>query len=126
MADEENRDEGAEKGRSERRWTLEGARAVMSDVRSRTERAVQEVDRLAARRDALSPAGPERAALEGRIEEAVARWAREMEALGLEVKGLWLVDFDNGSGYYCWKWPEEQLEFFHGYDEGFSGRTRIQ
>jgi hypothetical protein len=49
-----------------------------------------------------------------------------MEALGLEVKGLWLVDFDNGSGYFCWKWPEEKLEFFHGYDEGFQGRTRIQ
>jgi len=25
---------------------------------------------------------------------------------GLEVKGLWLVDFDNGSGYYCWRYPK--------------------
>jgi len=49
-----------------------------------------------------------------------------MEALGLEVKGLWLVDFDNGSGYFCWTWPEEGLEYFHGYEEGFEGRTRIQ
>jgi hypothetical protein len=49
-----------------------------------------------------------------------------MEALGLEVKGLWLVDFDNGSGCYCWQWPEEELAFFHGYEEGFAGRTRIQ
>ncbi len=49
-----------------------------------------------------------------------------MEALGVEVKGLWLVDFDNGSGYYCWRWPERELAFFHGYDEGFAGRTRIQ
>jgi hypothetical protein len=49
-----------------------------------------------------------------------------MEALGLEVKGLWLVDFDNGSGYYCWRWPEEDLAYFHGYDEGFDGRVRIQ
>jgi hypothetical protein len=53
------------------------------------------------------------------------RWAREMEALGLEVKGLWLVDFDSGSGYYCWQWPEERLEFYHGHDEGFAGRARI-
>ena len=33
---------------------------------------------------------------------------------------------DNGRGYYCWCWPEEQLEYFHGYDEGYAGRVRIQ
>ena len=49
-----------------------------------------------------------------------------MEALGLDVKGLWLVDFDNGSGYYCWRWPETELAYFHGYEEGFAGRVRIQ
>jgi hypothetical protein len=49
-----------------------------------------------------------------------------MEALGLEIKGLWLVDFDNGSGYYCWRWPEPALEYFHGYEAGFAGRARIQ
>ena len=27
---------------------------------------------------------------------------------------------------YCWKWPEEGLNHFHGYDEGFDGRIRIQ
>ena len=27
---------------------------------------------------------------------------------------------------YCWQWPEEHLEYFHGYEEGFEGRTRIQ
>jgi hypothetical protein len=36
------------------------------------------------------------------------------------------VDFDTGSGFYCWRWPEERLEFFHGYEEGFDGRVRIQ
>ena len=42
-----------------------------------------------------------------------------MEALGAEVKGVWLVDFDNGSGYYCWRWPETAIDHFHGYEEGF-------
>jgi len=36
------------------------------------------------------------------------------------------VDFDSGAGYYCWKWPEESLSFFHGYQEGFAGRIRLQ
>jgi hypothetical protein len=49
-----------------------------------------------------------------------------MEALGAEVKGVWLVDFDNGSGYYCWRWPETTVDHFHSYEEGFGGRSRIQ
>ncbi len=56
----------------------------------------------------------------------VNAWAKEMNGLGLEIKGLWLVDFDNGSGYYCWKHPEPSLDYYHTYEEGFGGRIRIQ
>lgn len=111
---------------SERAWTLEAARTLLPDVRARTARAVEEAEALVAERERVAARSPERAALGERIEAVVARWAREMEALGLEVKGLWLVDFDSGSGYYCWQWPEERLEYYHGYDEGFAGRARIQ
>lgn len=55
----------------------------------------------------------------------VGEWAEAMIALGLEVKGLWLVDFDSGAGYYCWRHPEPALEYFHGYDEGFGGRVKL-
>jgi hypothetical protein len=58
--------------------------------------------------------------------ELLERWAQNIRSLGADVKGPWLVDFDSGAGYYCWKWPEEALEFFHGYEEGFAGRIRIQ
>jgi hypothetical protein len=108
---------------SERRWTLAGARALLPEVRARTARAVAEAEALAERQAAQAEA---RGELAEQVEAVVMRWAREMEALGLEVKGLWLVDFDSGSGYYCWQWPEERLEFYHGYDEGFAGRARIQ
>ncbi len=50
----------------------------------------------------------------------------EVQSLGLEAKGLWLVDFDNGEGYYCWCYPEETVAHYHGYEDGFRGRTRIQ
>ena len=111
---------------TERRWTLEAARALLPDVRARTARAVAEAEALAEQQAQLAADAAERPALAERIEAVVMRWAREMEALGLEVKGLWLVDFDSGSGCYCWQWPEERLEFYHGYDEGFAGRARIQ
>ena len=45
--------------------------------------------------------------------------------MGLEVKGLWLVDFDNGEGYYCWKYPESVVCHYHGYEDGFAGRMKI-
>ncbi len=109
-----------------RRWTLESARSMMSEVRDRTAQAVPEVEKLLAEREALDAGSEERVQVESRIRVQVSRWARSMEALGLEVKGLWLVDFDNGSGYYCWHWPEEELAYFHGYEEGFGGRVRIQ
>ena len=49
-----------------------------------------------------------------------------MEALGLDVKGLWLVDFDSGSGVLLLALARGAPRFYHGYDEGFAGRARIQ
>ena len=51
--------------------------------------------------------------------------APEVTTLGVEIKGLWLVDFDNGSGYYCWQHPEPSLSHYHGYEDGFAGRMKI-
>lgn len=106
------------------RWTLETACALLPEVRERTAAAVPEVERMLSER--VDVPEPERAEIDDRLRRAIGRWTREMEALGVEVKGLWLVDFDNGSGYFCWKWPEERLGWFHGYEDGFSGRTPIQ
>jgi hypothetical protein len=44
----------------------------------------------------------------------------------VEVKGLWLADFDSGDGYYyCWQLGEEDIEHFHRYEVGFAGRRPI-
>ena len=59
------------------------------------------------------------------LQTIVEQWTREVEALGLEVKGLWLVDWDCGDGYYCWRHPEPSLADFHGDDEGFAARVPI-
>jgi len=56
----------------------------------------------------------------------VREWAQSILSLGVVIKGLWLVDFDSGAGYYCWKYPEASLEYFHGYEEGFAGRLPLQ
>ena len=108
----------------DRIWSLETAQALLGEVRERTARSVADAEALLAERDRAPADGLE--AIEAKLRSVVSRWAREMEALGLEVKGPWLVDFDNGSGYYCWRWPEAQLAHFHDYEEGFAERTPIQ
>jgi len=108
----------------EKRWTLEGARAVMPDVQDRTQRAARALEGLLEGRDEEDLRKDPQ--LRERVDALVNRWVREMEALGADVKGLWLVDFDNGSGYYCWQYPEDGLDHFHTYEEGFAGRIRIQ
>jgi hypothetical protein len=60
------------------------------------------------------------------IESVMSEWAAGVIELGIEVKGPWLADFDNGSGYYCWRYPEDDLSCFHSYEDGFKGRMRIQ
>jgi hypothetical protein len=84
---------------------------MLPDVRRRTAEAVAEVEALVPQRDSSREGTPARVQVEQRIQQAVSRWIRAMEALGVEVKGTWLVDFDNGRGYYCWRWPEDRLDY---------------
>jgi hypothetical protein len=91
-------------------FTYDEAARLLPDVRRLTEAAYREVEALSGKAE---------------VEARLNRWAHEVMSLGIDVKGPWLVDFDNGAGYYCWKYPEEGLQFFHTYEEGFRGRTRI-
>ncbi len=63
--------------------------------------------------------------LQTRINQIIEKWQNKLERLGLRPKGLWLADFDNGSGYFCWKFPETKILFQHGYQDGFTGRILI-
>jgi hypothetical protein len=108
---------------SERRiFSYDEARALLPDVRRLTEDALRRVDAVRSVTDPEGRAG----AVQSRLDGIASEWARAVMALGIDVKGLWLVDFDNGSGYYCWQYPEDGLDYYHSYEDGFSGRMRIQ
>jgi hypothetical protein len=106
---------------SPRIFSLDEARALLPEVKALTADAVRRVEALTASRRRRNATGASSEALEAIIGE----WGRAMQALGLEAKGLWLVDFDNGNGYYCWCYPEETVSHFHEYDGGFRGRMKI-
>jgi hypothetical protein len=95
-------------------FSYEEAAALLPEVQRLTVDAASEVEALA------NDAPREQA------QQIVTQWAETLMQMGLEVKGLWLVDFDSGSGYYCWQHPEESLQYFHGYEDGFQGRVKLQ
>lgn len=101
-----------------RTFTYAEAVALLPEVRHLTELAYGRVESLAP-----GAGTPETAA---QIESIVSEWTRAMAERGIEVKGPWLIDFDSGSGYYCWRHPEQGLLHFHTYEAGFSGRVPIQ
>jgi hypothetical protein len=106
-----------EKPSDRTRFSYDEAIALLPEVQKLTEEAILKVEEVRC----LS-GGDENGE---RVRAIVSDWAEAMIERGLEVKGLWLVDFDNGSGYYCWRYPEAGLEYFHTYEEGFPGRMRI-
>ncbi len=106
-------------------FTLTEARDLLPSVRELTAEAVQKADVLADAMDDLGDDDPQRAILGAELKGIVDEWSDAIRDMGLEAKGLWLVDFDNGEGYYCWQHPEPSLLHYHGYEEGFAGRMKI-
>ena len=107
-------------------FSFEEALEIFPKIKEITTDAVKKATLLSAEMLTLPQGSTRRDTLEDDYAGVTQEWASGILSLGCEVKGLWLVDFDNGEGYYCWKYPEERLEYFHDYSSGFSGRMKIQ
>ena len=106
-------------------FSLQQARAMLPQVKHLTADAVRRAESRVVQLQNISEGDPVHATLSAALHDVVNGWADEVRALGLEAKGMWLVDFDNGEGYYCWSYPEETIAYYHGYEEGFGGRMKI-
>ena len=111
---------------SDQIFTLAQASELLPQVKYLTADAVRRAEALAEQLRGLADDNPEHSLLSEALRDVVTGWAEEVRSLGLEAKGLWLVDFDNGEGYYCWSYPESAITHYHGYDDGFAGRISIQ
>jgi len=108
-------------------FTLVEAEYLLPLVYKLTEDYSKKVKKLINQLEAFPSKQSERAIeVETLINSLIEQWQNKIERLGAKPKGLWLADFDNGSGYYCWKFPETKIQFLHGYNEGFSGRKTIE
>ena len=105
--------------------TLAEAKELFPLVRRITKESHDELVPIKQQLDNMLSTDPRIGVIEKRYERVVKRWVNKMERLGLVVKGLWLVDFDTGDGYLCWKYPEIELSYYHDYSSGFAGRRPL-
>lgn len=106
-------------------FTLKESRDILPDIIKITEKYYNKVEKIRIKLfEAEEQSSTNR--LEDQINKLIQKWAEEMSKYDVKVAGLWNVDFDSGDGiYYCWKYPEEDILFFHLYETGLSGRRPI-
>ncbi len=110
---------------SKKIFSYDEAMSMFPHVRDLTTSAVKQIESLVNTLESRDELETRREELEEARERIFRLWAQEVQALGAEVKGLWLVDWDSGDGYYCWRFPEQAIAFFHTYEEGFAGRLPV-
>lgn len=106
-------------------FSYQQALESLPEVRRITREAVERVESLSHRlrsREELERKLPE---IEAATQVIFDEWQRSINAQGCYPKGMWLVDWDSGAGYYCWRYPEPTIAHHHGYVEGFTGRVPV-
>ncbi len=106
-------------------FSLEEAESLLPIIRKVTQKSVEQFLILEEKLQHLQNEPEKWRATEQAIAEVLNRWSEKILRLGCQPKGIWLVDFDNGQGYYCWRYGDDRIHYFHGYHEGFSGRVAI-
>jgi hypothetical protein len=107
-------------------FSLEEAQEVLPVIFKLTKTYSQKVESLIARIDSLGGSSETLTdAIEAQVNSLIQEWQCKIQKLGALPKGLWIADFDSGDGYFCWKFPERGIEFWHKYSDGYSKRVRV-
>ncbi len=107
-------------------FSLEQARAVLPVIRRITQEFSVKVEGLMARLESVNLTQTQTITrLENEVNQLIKAWHEKIKKLGAKPKGLWLVDFDSGDGYFCWKYPEMDLDYWHSYNDGYTGRVSL-
>ena len=102
-----------------RRFTIQEARALLPAVKEVTGEAAKAIEKIALKNNELPPQEQEV------VNRIIQTWAGKIMGLGCVPNGVWLVDFDNGDGFFCWQYGEEDLGYIHSYEAGYAGRTPL-
>ena len=103
----------------ERLFTLAEARALLPWLREACREAEEKVHTM--RRTATDATEAQK-----RLQTIIQHWAETVFKLGALPKQPFTIDFNSGTDYYCWEYPEEDLYYRHGYQDGYLGRRQIE
>jgi hypothetical protein len=107
------------------KFSLEQAEHLLPIVKKITKRAVDRFVVLEEKLQHVQDQPKKWQEVEQEIAELLNEWSDKIAKLGCLPKGIWLVDFDNGKGYYCWRYGDDQILYFHGYNDAFAGRVAL-
>ena len=108
-------------------FTVQEVNSILPLVIKWTRNAKRQVDVLKYEFDQLDLSEEERRShLLQQMDEIFSQWEQKLIRMGAKPSGTWVADFDFGEGYYCWKYPEPEILFWHGYEDGLSGRRSVR
>ena len=119
-------------------FTLEQANNLFPIVQRITEKYMQKMQFVLQKLNTLSRSDTlDLIDIELQKKALIQSWHSKMKKLGVKPccrlfveKGLlcccWVVEFDAGDGYFCWKYPEPKISFWHRYSDGNSGRIPLE
>ena len=120
-------DQGVFELGARRNVSLHEANEIIRIILHFTKQMSVDVDRIINRLEAMDPDNVEKArVLEEEVETIIESWNQKVRKLGAQPKGLWMADVDAGDGFYCWKYPEQEIQYWHDYKSGFPGRVPIK
>ena len=107
-------------------FSLDEAQELLPVVFRITKSYSQKVEGLIERLDSLRGTNETLSTnIETQVNDLIQEWQGKIQKLGALPKGLWIADFDSGDGYFCWKFPERGIEYWHKYTDGYSKRVRV-
>lgn len=101
---------------SHRIFTREEAEELLPIVRRITEQAALKASDLQERLSFVPLEEILHERLSIRLDTTVKMWAAKILHLGCEPRGIWLVDFDTGDGWFSWRYGDDDLHYFHSHN----------
>lgn len=110
-------------------FSLAEARTLLPLISRMTKTASEKVQLLIAKIESKSRSSDaDRAEIEvfeAQASQLIQDWQTKVQKLGGLPRGVWIVDFDSGDGYFCWKYPEITIDHWHSYRDGYSKRKKL-
>lgn len=106
---------------SRRIFSKDEAENLLPVIRRITEKVSEEVSELQEQIRFVPHTESLYKRLYSQIDLAVRRWSIKVSKLGCEPRGVWLVDFDAGDGWFTWRLGDESVAFFHSHEASKTG-----